>query len=369
MISIEDQLARWLDSHAVSLDTEASHADLLLPKLASHDLFRIALSEHMGGTGEPIRAAIQVVAALAERSLAAAFVFWAQRAVIECFAMSPDKGLVQRLLPSLLDGTLAGAPGLSNAMKHIGGFDQLHSHVEPTQSGVLLNGQVPFATNVRADGFVVALVAANKASGALAVYAVPGNLDGVDRETSLDLMSLRGTNTAAIRLRDVALADGWQIHSDARTFLPKIRAAFLGMQCGLGLGLARASLGAARDAIVPGSILLDELGLLQGAVDKLSQDLSEGFQGPPATVLPRDLLAWRATMVDLAMRAVQLELQAVGARAYVRGVGDGFARRWHEAAFLQILTPTLVQLKTDLARIAQAPSGLVLPRHNSISPC
>jgi hypothetical protein len=56
-------------------------------------------------------------------------------------------------------------------------------------------------------------------------------------------------------------------------------------------------------------------------------------------------------MVELATSAVQLELQASGGRAYLAGGGNGFARRWREAAFLPIVTPSLVQLKTELSRL------------------
>jgi alkylation response protein AidB-like acyl-CoA dehydrogenase len=55
-------------------------------------------------------------------------------------------------------------------------------------------------------------------------------------------------------------------------------------------------------------------------------------------------------MVDVAAAAVQLELQALGGRAYLRGEDQGFARRWRELAFLPIVTPTVVQLKTQLAK-------------------
>jgi alkylation response protein AidB-like acyl-CoA dehydrogenase len=55
-------------------------------------------------------------------------------------------------------------------------------------------------------------------------------------------------------------------------------------------------------------------------------------------------------MVEVATSAVQLELQALGGRAWLRGEDGGFQRRWREAAFLPVVTPTLAQLKTESAR-------------------
>ncbi len=41
---------------------------------------------------------------------------------------------------------------------------------------------------------------------------------------------------------------------------------------------------------------------------------------------------------------------ASGGRAYLSGPGRDFARRWREAAFIPVITPSIVQLKTALAR-------------------
>lgn len=351
MTMLDEQLASWLDAHADSLDRDASQADALLPLLASSHLPKAGVPESEGGSGGPISAAIGVVADLAEHSLSAAFVFWAQRAFIECLLQSPNRPLAEQLLPPLLDGTLAGAPGLSNAMKFLGGFDQLQTQFAAGPRGVLMNGTVQWATNLRKQSFVVALASGNAATGEAAVFAVPHYLEGVERGPDFDLMGLRATNTAAVRLTDVALNDGWQIHPDAKVFLPQVRPAFLGLQCGLGLGLARASLRSARQVIAgSGSILLGELHALESSVTDFWRQLSTGLDDGRLGERPAELLDLRIRMVDVAAAAVQLELQALGGRAYLHGKDHGFARRWRELAFLPIVTPTLVQLKTQLAK-------------------
>jgi alkylation response protein AidB-like acyl-CoA dehydrogenase len=351
MTVLDQQLVSWLGAHAESLDRDASLADSLLPLLASSHLPKVGVPESQGGSAGPISAAAGAVAALAEHSLSAAFVFWAQRALIECLLQSPNRPLADHLLPSLLDGTLAGAPGLSNAMKFLGGFDQLQTQFVTGPEGARLSGTVQWATNLRKQSFVVALAAGNAGAGNAAVFAVPHYLDGVARGPDFDLMGLGATNTAAVRLTDVALDDGWQIHRDAKVFLPRIRPAFLGLQCGLGLGLARASLRCARQVIAgPGSILVGELHMLEDSVDDFWRQLSTGLDDGRLSERPAELLDLRIRMVDVAAAAVQLELQALGGRAYLRGEDQGFARRWRELAFLPIVTPTVVQLKTQLAK-------------------
>ena len=61
------------------------------------------------------------------------------------------------------------------------------------------------------------------------------------------------------------------------------------------------------------------------------------------------LFELRIALAEIAQEAVTLELQASGGRAYLAKPGESFARRWREAAFVPIITPSLVQLKAALA--------------------
>jgi alkylation response protein AidB-like acyl-CoA dehydrogenase len=123
------------------------------------------------------------------------------------------------------------------------------------------------------------------------------------------------------------------------------------MQCGLGLGLARASLRSAREALEGSrSVLLGEIEALEAQVQDYWQALSTGIDSGRLHEQPAELLGLRMRMVEIATDAVRLELQALGGRAYLRDENLGFTRRWREAAFLPIVTPTLAQLKTERAR-------------------
>jgi alkylation response protein AidB-like acyl-CoA dehydrogenase len=348
---LNEALITWLKEHAESLDADTVLAGNILPRLAQEELFTAGLPENEGGGGGIPSAAIAVVAGLAQHSMSAAFVYWAQRALIECVLASPNHSLVQRLLPSLLGGRLAGAPGLSNAMKFLGGLDQLQTRFIAVPEGFVLNGGVPWATNLQRQGFVAVLAAGNPEGTQTSVFAVPHDAVGLMREPDLDLVGLRGTGTASLRLADARLGEEWQIHPQAKAFLPGVRPMFVGMQCGLGLGLARASLRSAREALEGSrSVLLGELEALEEQVHDYWQALSTGIDSGRLREQPPELLGLRMRMVEIALDAVQLELQALGGRAYLRGESPGFTRRWREAAFLPIVTPTLAQLKMERAR-------------------
>ena len=351
---LDDGLVTWLNTHAEALDSDQAQADQLLPMLASGGLFRVAVPVAQGGTGGPGSDAVAVAATLAEHSLAAAFVFWAQRVVVECVLRSPNRELAQDLLPPLLDGTLAGAPGLSNAMRSLGGLGKMQSQFMPAVEGAVVQGGIPWATNLRRDGFVAVIAAEHAADASQAVFAVPHCAAGVSRGNDQDLLGLRATNTAALKFDDVLLAPRWEIHPHAKTFLPEIRPMMLAIQCGLGLGLATASLRAARSRTIAHSILVAELDELECAIGDYWCTLSTTLDAGHFETAPAELFDLRIKMVALATSAVHLELQALGARAYDRGANQDFARRMREAAFLPILTPSLVQIKTALARVRTA---------------
>jgi hypothetical protein len=123
--------------------------------------------------------------------------------------------------------------------------------------------------------------------------------------------------------------------------------------CGLSIGLARRSLKEARrlgDAT---------RGALTNEVDHLADTLAgactrlvSGVVDGSFRVQPTRLFQIRIELAALANEAVHVELQASGGRRYLRNAGLDFDRRWREAAFLPIVTPSVVQLKTELARHA-----------------
>ena len=97
-------------------------------------------------------------------------------------------------------------------------------------------------------------------------------------------------------------------------------------------------------------ILAEPLAQLQAQVEYLSDQLIAGVREGRYVAEPWLLFEVRIALAEAAQQAVQLELQASGGAAYLKPAGDGFARRWREAAFLPIVTPSLVQLKTELAK-------------------
>lgn len=346
-------LTAWLDTHAGALDDGSHDAAEVLPQLAAAGVFRLGVPAAQGGApGTDIGDAIEAVSQVAEHSVAAAFVAWGQRVFIEYLLRSPNAALSQAWLAPLLEGEVAGATALSNAMKFLSGIESLQ--IEARQEGAhwVLDGRMPWVTNLRKQGFLVA-AAVSAPDGTPAVVALPHDIAGLTRSADLDLLALQSSNTAALEVRGVRIDPQWLIHPDARQYLPRARPAFAGLQCGLSIGLARRALRAAGEAgqgQASRGILGEPLQALARQLDEATARLIDGVRSERFVAEPWLLFESRIALAEIASQAVQLELQASGGAAYLKPAGDGFARRWREAAFLPIVTPSLVQLKTELAR-------------------
>jgi alkylation response protein AidB-like acyl-CoA dehydrogenase len=355
---LPDALNRFLEEHALSLDTDASQASALLPALGASGLLKHGVPLALGGEGGYTIDALDAITAVAEKSLAAAFVFWGQRAFIEYLLQSPNEALRERWLAPLLKGESAGATGLSNAMKFLSGIESLQVQAStvanPFAPGhFLLDGQVPWATNLRPQGFVVAAAVERRDGEAPFIAALPFDRAGLQRSDDLDLIALRGTHTAALRLTRLEIEPQDVIAIDARAWLPRVRPAFLVLQCGLSIGLAQASLAAAQQhGAAARKVLGEPIQQTQAELAVTVATLREGLYTGQFVTDPVPLFQSRIRLAHLALQAVQLELQSCGGRAYHRDQPLGFARRWREAAFLPIVTPSLTQLQGELNKRA-----------------
>ncbi|MBY0557665.1 MAG: acyl-CoA/acyl-ACP dehydrogenase [Burkholderiaceae bacterium] len=353
MVALHD----WLEQHADTLDQEQHLADELMPALAAAGRFRVGVPLALGGDGGSVGDAICAIADVAEQSVTAAFVYWGQRTFIEYLLQSPNTALCQRLMPPLLDGRLAGATGLSNAMKFLSGMEplQITAAADAEQGSWQLNGQLAWVTNLHPAHFVAAAAVAPTDGSAPIIVAFDSKAAGVQRSANLELIALCSSHTAAVKIEQVAVNADDVISADAPGWLPQVRPAFLGMQCGMSIGLARASLKVA--ATLAGTNrgqLSERIAEAQASLAQQVAALLEGVADGRFVRQAADLFRLRIALAESVQQALTLELQAKGGLAYLVGHQHGFGRRWRESAFIPVITPSLTQLQAALAQQAAA---------------
>jgi len=345
-------LTAWLSKHADELDADGPAQAQLLSRLAQSGLFRVGLPADQGGDGQPVSHAIDAIADVARYSLTAAFVAWGHRTFIEYLLASPNPALARRWLPALLEGKIAGATALSNAMKYLSGIENIQIHATPHGQGWRLDGRLFWVTNLDPKGFLVAAIVDHGPERPPSIALLDSHQEGLTRSGNLDLLALRGSSTAALQIDNLILEQDQIIHPDALRFCPSIRPQFLGLQCGMSIGHVRASLDSIglRARQHHGSYLRPALSALEETLEQLTAALYQGVDSGLFTTAPAELFQLRIALAELVQRAANQELEAIGGNAYLLDKPTGFGRRWHEAAFIPVVTPSVSQLKGELAR-------------------
>jgi alkylation response protein AidB-like acyl-CoA dehydrogenase len=359
--TLPTSLRRWLDATAHNLDTTSDNAAVSLPKLAEAGLFRLGVPGELGGHGGDVTDAVAAIAAVSECSLVAGFVFWGHRTFIEYLLQSPNEALRIKLLPGLLAGSRAGATGLSNAMKFLSGIEGLQIKASKIDGALRIDGQLPWVTNLRASGFDVAAAVQGDGNSPAIVASLSSDDVGLQRSSDLDLMAMRATSTAAIKIDNVRISADRILHNNASEWLPKVRPAFLGLQCALAIGLARRSIAETTGRLKAGrDILRSPVEALANDLEIAEAQLQDGLPSAGFERSPARLFQLRIRLAEIAAEAVQLELSASGGKAYLSQPGEGVQRRLREVAFIPIITPSVVQLKTalDLQQQPQAISEI-----------
>lgn len=344
------ELTKWLATAAEDIDLGEISAAGILPRLADAGLPRIGISEHLGGAGGDAADAVDAMVQVARESLAAAFLLWGHRCYAEFLVQSPNLALRERQLPDILAGRVAGASGLSNAMKFLAGLEELQVNAEEEGENLLVNGKLPWVTNLRAGSFHVATAADRPEGGPTIIVALSHDDSGLERSDDLALLGMRSSDTASINLQNVRISRDRILSEDAQAWLPIVRPAFIALQCAMAIGLAGRALDAADTYGGAGrAVLADELSDRREQLSKIHKAISTGLRSGTFVTRPAALFELRIALASLVTDAVTLELQAGGGRCYLREPGRDFARRWREAAFIPIITPSVVQLRSVLA--------------------
>lgn len=352
-----NDLETWLSGNAKQLDESAAGAATILPALADASLFAIGIPDGLGGGGGDVVDAIEAIAAVSEQSLAAGFVFWGHRTFIEYLLQSPNAALREKMLADLIAGRRAGATGLSNAMKFLAGIEELQIKARDAGDGrhFVLDGKMPWVTNLRPQGFDVAAAVEGAGHGPAFVAVLSSEDEGLKRSGDLELMAMRATNTAAAAIAGVRIGPERILHRNASEWLPRVRPAFLGLQIGMSIGLARRALKETASRLAKGrSILHAPLDTLAADLRTQVRLLADGLRSGRFVEQAASLFQIRIALADIAAGAVQLELQASGGAAYLLKPGEATQRRLREVAFIPLITPSLVQLKSALHAQAEA---------------
>lgn len=284
-----------------------------------------------------------VVFDLATECTATAFSLWAHRASLEYLHATGTE-----IPDAMRTGAVPGCSAMAPAFKHAAGIGEIPVTLSRRGGELVLNGTVPWASNLYPEGVVV--LPAVREDGNQVVVRSRVAAPGVRVRLLEDLMALNATASGILTFQDVALDPAEDLLSeDLPSFLAAVRGPFLLLQTAFCLGLSAAALAAAQDCLQGvAEVFRGELEEATGDHRRLRADLVR-MAGTPRANSPRDLLRLRLDAALLTGRATRVEGKVVGGRGYA--MSSPTARRAREAAFLPVQSPTEGHLRWELQKL------------------
>lgn len=339
----------FIASEADALDAGDAEARRHVEAVAAAGLSGLgAPSNHDGRLAEMA----ELVAEVAFASTSSAFSLWAHRMTIEYLTIAPNPW-GEAALAELQRGTAVGATGMASAFKHAAGCGSLDVAATPVDGGFVLSGRLPWASNLHAD--TVLVTAAAVTDGREIVIGLRPGEDGVRFGDAPDLLALGSTASASVIIDDVFVPEARVLTDDLLGFLAVARPTFLVLQSAMCVGLARRCLAESADRLTGvNASVAEHAETLDARLASLAATIqaTAGRIGGDSPVGKAALLTLRLAAAEIATDAAALELRVAGGRAYTRTSGTN--RRFREAAFIPVQSPSETQLRWELRRIQHA---------------
>ncbi len=333
---------------------EGEYPEKLLRRLGEVGAF----SPHARGSGAGPTGLFEAVSAMArigEECLATAFCTWCQDTFVWYLENTANEELKRRLLPGAASGRVLGGTGLSNPMKASAGIEPLRLTGRPVAGGFVVNGSLPWVSNLGpGHHFGTAFDVDGEDRQVMAM--VDCSLQGIRLGEGARFLALDGTRTCSVVFRDVFVPRSLVLADPAAPFIARIKAGFILLQTGMGLGLIRGCVELMRKADEScghvNCFLDDRPEAFVAALDRLSSEIAALAETPFETAreYQRRVLQARLEISELSLRAAQAAVLHAGAKGYLAGAAA--QRRLRESVFIAIVTPATKHLRKELAALS-----------------
>lgn len=332
-------IAAFVRDRAAALDRGETDIRTDLAQIGEAGLLRKGLG------GECLDEMVAVVDEVAAESLTVGFSLWAQRMALEYIDRAPQS-LRDRYRDDLASGRTIGVTAMAAALKHLAGLGELPLLAERTDDGITVTGPIHWASNVFPDSVIV--FPARTAEGDRLVAVVRADAEGITIADPPELLALGATSSTSLTFDGVRIPRSHILTENLTGFCGTIRPTFMMLQTSFCVGVARASLTEAATRMHGlGEQFAGEYEELSARYDSLRERLYR-FAADPAPVPPADFIRLRLDGSVVAVAATRLEATLRGGAGYASASATN--RRFREAAFLPIQSPSEGQLRWELSQ-------------------
>jgi alkylation response protein AidB-like acyl-CoA dehydrogenase len=304
--------------------------------------------------------AIRAMAEVSRVCGATGFMVWCQAVCGLYMQASGNPALMGEALTAHASGATLGGTGMSNPMKSYAQIESLLLKATPVEGGYLVNGSLPWVSNLGPDhacGVLAAVMEGEQHTGREVMFLLRCNGEGVTLRECPSFSAMEGTGTYALHLKDHFIGSSEIMADPAKPYIARIRAAFVMLQCGMAVGVTQGaidSMWAVEDPLGHvNQFLEDRPDALQAELDALTARVMKLAETPfnPSVEFFIDVLDARAHGAELSLRAAQSALLHQGARGYL--MSSEVQRRVRESHFVAIVTPAIKHLRKEIARLSQ----------------
>lgn len=288
---------------------------------------------------------VSMIEHTAAASLAVGFSLWAHTMAVTYLVHAPAPAREGRM-NALSSGARAGVTAMAAGLKQVAGLGLVPLVADGADDDLRITGPIHWASNVFDDSLIV--LPARRPDGATLVAVVDANLPGITINPAPDLMALGATASTSLRLHGVRVRPDQIITTDLASFVSTIRPTFLLLQTAFCVGVAAAALEGAGQC---GGNLAEQFGTERAELGEQLHELRDKL----FTLAGRSHAAGLAEIIRLRLAAATTAVDATRLESTLAG-GAGYAtrsaanRRFREAAFLPIQSPSEGHLRWELSR-------------------
>ena len=315
-----------------------------------------ALRAHLNRDGMDFVAAIRAMTEAGRVCGSTAFLMWCHDVCGLYMEQSGNPALAGARLDAHARGRTMGGTGMSNPMKTFARIEAMLLKARRVGDGYLVSGTLPWVSHIAPDHYLGAVaVVADEAAEHEVMFLLDCDAPGVELRHCPTFSAMEGTSTWSVRVTDVHIDADHVIADPTRPFIARIRAAFILLQTGMGLGVAQGAIDSmwqVEDQLGHVNEFLDDRPFaLQAELDDLTARIETLAETPYETRTDYliDVLDVRAHASELALRAAQSALLHHGARGYLMSAAP--QRRVRESHFVAIVTPAIKHLRKEMARL------------------
>lgn len=337
--------------------------DGLYPKEVLKKLGEVgAFNQHLPATREDgvtdMAAAIQAMATVSHECMSTGFTMWCQDTCAWYLQNAANPVVRDNWLHKVASGEVLAGTGMSNTMKAFAGIEELRLKGKRVEGGYIVNGSLPWVSNLGEDHVFGTLFALEDKPGRSVMALVDCASEGFTLRLSAHFTALEGTRTYACIFENVFIADDMIIDDDGEAFLRRARSGIVLLQFGMGVGNIQSCIDLCRE-VEP--VLGHVNGYLDDRPDELQDELDDAIDAVLALAEEpyetsdeffQDLLQLRLAAGELALRASQSAMLHTGAKGYLKTAPA--QRKLRESYFIAIVTPAIKHLRKELDRLANA---------------